>query len=120
MKIIHWIIALCGLWEFGDIAALFVPGFGKIPAPLWNHIIVGLILMAAGTMAALSSSASANRATARKLDWIAASAGLWLVIASFLLGRPIESPGLWNDVIVGGLVFILAMWAALAPRRAAE
>lgn len=103
-----WIIALCGLWEFGDIAAPFVPGFGHVPAFLWNHIIVGLLLMIVGAWAALTSRVGA----ARTLHWIAAGAGGWLVIASFLLGNPILAPGLWNDIIVGGIVFILGVWAA--------
>ncbi len=52
MKILNWIIALCGLWEFGDIAAVFVPGFGRLPVFLWNHIIAGLVLMILGAWAA--------------------------------------------------------------------
>jgi hypothetical protein len=45
MKVISWIIALCGLWEFGDIVAFFVPDLGHVPAFVWNHIIVGIILL---------------------------------------------------------------------------
>jgi hypothetical protein len=43
MKVLNWIIVLLGLWEFADMAALFVPDFGKIPDFLWNHILVSLI-----------------------------------------------------------------------------
>ena len=66
MKVLSWVIALGGLWEFGDIAALFVPDFGKIPAHLWNHIIVGLILMIVGAWATQTS----NAGIARTLHWI--------------------------------------------------
>jgi hypothetical protein len=52
MKVLNWMIALLGLWEFGDIAALFVPNFGNIQPFVWNHIIVGLILMIVGVLAA--------------------------------------------------------------------
>ena len=55
MKVVNWLIALLGLWEFGDIAALFVPGFGHVQAFVWNHIITGLLLMIDGTWAARTS-----------------------------------------------------------------
>ena len=111
MKVLSWIIALLGLWEFGDIAALFVPGFGSIPAFVWNHIIVGMILMIAGGWAALTSDA----VTAKKMNWIAVAAGIWLMMSSFLLRYPIMTAGLWNDIIVGVSVSILGVWAALIP-----
>jgi hypothetical protein len=42
-------IGTLGVW---DIAALFVPNFGNIQPFVWNHIIVGLILMIVGVLAA--------------------------------------------------------------------
>jgi hypothetical protein len=115
MKGRSWIIALCGLWEAGDIAALFVPGFGAIPAFVWNHILVGFILMLAGAWAALAGRAG----TARILHWTAAAAGAWLIAAAFILGNPSIAAGLWNDIIVGGIVVTLGVWTALSARRAA-
>jgi hypothetical protein len=113
MKVVSWIITLCGLWEFGDIAALLVPEFGHIPAFLWNHIFVGLILMIAGAWAALTRKVT----TARRLHWIAAVAGAWLIAATFIL-RPLEvAAGLLNDSLVGAIVLILGVWAALAASR---
>ncbi|RPI87358.1 MAG: hypothetical protein EHM41_05230 [Chloroflexi bacterium] len=113
MKVLSWIIAIVGLWEFGDITALFVPDFGKIPDVLWNHIIVGLILMIAGIWAARTS----NVGTAKTMNWIAAGAGLWLMISSFILRYPIINAGLWNDLIVGVIAFVLGVWAALTSPR---
>jgi hypothetical protein len=115
MKVLNWIIALLGLWEFADIAALFVPDFGHIQAFVWNHIITGFILMVAGVWAALTSHVH----TAKTLDWIAAIAGIWLIIAPFILGLPAVAAGLWNDIIVGFIVLILGVWAALSAPRAA-
>ena len=48
--------------------------------------------------------------------WVAAVAGVWLVIAPFLLGDPVIAAGRWNDIIVGVIVFLLGIWAALACR----
>ena len=115
MKILNWIIALCGLWELGDIVLPFIIGFDNVHAFVWNHIIVGMVLVLAGAWAALTS----NVGTAKTLDWIAAAAGVWLVIAPFLLGTTGIAAGLWNDVIVGVIVIILSVWAALASPRVA-
>ena len=113
MKILNWIIALLGLWEFADIAALFVPDFGKIPDFLWNHIIVGFLLMLVGVGAAWTSNAS----TARIMNWLAAGAGLWLMISSFVLRYPVIHAGLWNDLIIGAIAVVLGIWAALTSPR---
>lgn len=80
MKVVSWIIALLGLWEFGDIAALFVPGFGRIQTFVWIHIIVGLILMLVGAWAGLTR----HGGTAKTMGWTAAGAAVWLMIAPFL------------------------------------
>ncbi|MFZ0544379.1 MAG: hypothetical protein WAM60_03010 [Candidatus Promineifilaceae bacterium] len=113
MKVLNWIVALLGLWEFGDIAAIFVPDFGKIQAFVWDHIIVGLILMIAGVWAAQTG----NVGTAKKLNWIAAIAGIWLVVSSFILGNPFISVGLWNDIVVGVIVLILSIWVTFKTPR---
>ena len=115
MKALSWIIVLFGLWEFADIAALFVPGFGSIPIYVWNHIIVGMILMITGAWAALTS----NAGTAKMMSCIAAAAGVWLILSSFVLRYPNITVGLWNDVIVGVIVSILGVWAAFVSPRAA-
>ena len=109
MKVLNWIIALLGLWVFADILALFVPGFDRIPDYLWNHIIIGFLLMIAGGWAART----ANAGTAKTLNWMAAGAGLWLMISSFVLRYPVINAGLWNDLIVGAITFVLGVWAAL-------
>lgn len=114
MKVLNWIIALCGLWVFGDIVLPFIIGFGNVQAFVWNHIVAGMILMLAGARAALTS----NVRTARKMYWIAAIAGAWLIVAPFLLGPPEIPAGLWNDIIVGGIASVLGVWAALASPRA--
>lgn len=116
MKILSWIIALCGLWEFGDVIAPFVPGFGKVQPFVWNHVIVGFILIIAGAGAALIK----NVGAARTLNWIAAVAGGWLIIASLILRAPVFSAGLWNDIIVGIIIVILGVWAALSVSRVAR
>jgi hypothetical protein len=112
---VNWLIALCGLWEFGDIALPFVIGFANVRGFVWNHIMVGLILMIAGARAALTR----NARTANTMDRVAAVAGGWLILATFLLRGLTITAGFWNDLIVGVIVVILGVWAALAstPRH---
>ena len=106
MRLLNWIVALCGLWEFGDTAALFYPGFGRVQPFLWNHIIAGLVLMVAGAWAARTNGVSVSRT----LNWIAACAGAWLVASSSLLRYPTNGVGLWNDAIVGAIVLAVDAW----------
>jgi hypothetical protein len=106
-------IALCGLWEFGDIAALFVPGFGNVPAFLWNHIIAGLILLIAGVWGAVTGKPGTAKVTAL----IAGAVGVWLIVTPAILGGRKYSAGLWNDIIVGVIVVILASACTLLLRR---
>jgi hypothetical protein len=115
IKILSWIIALLGLWEFGDIAAIFVPDFGRIPLFVWNHILVGLILMIVGVWSARTG----KPRIAKSLKWIAVAAGAWLAVGSFLLRYPVIDIGLWNDVIVGVLVFIFGLWVILRSTQGA-
>jgi hypothetical protein len=116
MKVLSWIIALLGLWEFADIAALFVPDFGRLPDFLWNHIIIGFLLMIVGVWAARTS----NAGTAKRLHWIASGTGIWLMISSFMLRYPVIGAGLWNDLIVGATAFVLGVWADLSSPRATD
>ena len=116
MKVLNWLIALCGLWEFGDIALPFVIGFDQVRSFVWNHILVGLILIFAGARAALTG----NVRTARTMNWVAAVAGGWLILATFLLRDLTITAGWWNDLIVGVIVITLGVWSALALPRAAD
>jgi hypothetical protein len=113
MKALHWIIALSGLWEFGDITALFVPNFGTIQSFVWNHIIIGLIFMIAGITAARTS----NPGTAKTMNGIIIVASVWLIVSSILLRYPVIAAGLWNDIVVGVIVLILGIWIALKSPR---
>jgi hypothetical protein len=116
MRVLNWIIALCGLWEFGDVVAAFIPAFGHVQVFVWNHIIVGFILMIIGAWAAFTR----NVGAVKTMDWVAAVAGIWLMIASFVLGVPAVEAGLWNDIIVGLIVFILGVWAAFTALRVVD
>jgi uncharacterized membrane protein HdeD (DUF308 family) len=85
-----------------------------MPDNLWNHILVGLVLIITGVWAARTN----NARTARTMSWIAVGAGAWLLIATLILRQPILAIGSWNDMIVGTAAIVLGVWAALTSPRA--
>jgi len=113
MRILGWLIALCGLWESGDIVLPFIIGFGKVQPLVWGHIIAGIILVIAGAWAGLTRDIE----TAKTMDWIATIAGGWLVLAPFGFGVSPTGAALWNDIVVGVLVLILASASGLLLQR---
>jgi SPW repeat len=50
----------------------------------------------------------------KALSWIVALAGLWEIVAPFILGFGTVATGVWNNVIVGIILIILGVWAAVA------
>lgn len=106
-KTLSGIVVLAGIWE---VAAPFVLGLTATTAFLWDAIIVGVALVVLAGWAALSN----QEGTDRGLDWLNALIGLWLIVAPFILGYTGVTVALWNDVVVGIVVAVLAGWAAVA------
>lgn len=109
-KVLSWLVTLVGAWE---VIAAFVLGYTSSTTALWDAIIIGLALVVLGAWAALSNQES----TDKSLDWINVLAGIWLIIAPFVLGYSVVTAALWNDIIVGIVVVVLAGWAALTVGR---
>ncbi len=109
-KVLSWLVALAGLWE---VIAAFVLGYSASTTALWDAIIIGIALIVLGVWAALSNQEGTDRA----LDWINVVLGVWLIIAPFVLSYTFVTAALWNDIIVGIVVVVLAGWAALVMGR---
>ena len=105
-KTLNWLVALAGLWE---VIAVFMLGYTASSAALWNALIVGVVLLVLGVWAALSN----QETTDKSLDWINVVIGLWLIIAPFILGYTAIGAAMWNDIIVGIVVVVFEVWAAL-------
>jgi hypothetical protein len=58
--------------------------------------------------------------TARSLNGLVALAGLWEVLAPFILGYSTITVIMWNAIIVGGVLIILAAWAAFSEQDRLE
>lgn len=109
-KTLNWLVALAGLWE---VIAVFLLGYAASAAALWNALIVGIALIVLGVWAALSNQES----TDKTIDWINAVIGAWLIIAPFTLGYTSILGPMWNDIIVGIVVVVFEVWAALTIGR---
>ena len=105
-KILSWLVALAGLWM---VIAAFVLDHPADANAQWNAIIVGVVVIVLGAWAAITERAD----TSRVLNWISVVAGIWLVIAPFVLAYSELSTALWNDIIVGVIIVVLAAWSAL-------
>lgn len=109
-KTLSWIIAVAGLWE---IIAPFAIGYSSTSAAMVDAIILGVLLLGLGIWAALVNTSG----TIKILSWINAVLGLWLVVAPFALSYSGVSGATVNDIIVGIVVIILGVWAAVVPGR---
>jgi hypothetical protein len=52
--------------------------------------------------------------TSNKINWVVAAIGVWEIIAPWVLGYNTLMPAVWNAVIVGAVILILAVWSALS------
>jgi hypothetical protein len=100
---------LVGLWL---AVSPFFLGFAVYSGALWNSVIVGVaVLLLAG---------SREMGDGYKVawpSWVNAILGLWLIASPFIIGYSFLQTALWNHVIAGALVVVLATWSALATPR---
>jgi hypothetical protein len=104
-KSFSWLVALAGLWE---VLAPFILGYSATMLALWNAIIAGAILIVLGVWIALNEDPGPDRT----LDRVNVGVGVWLVVSPFILGYTTVVAALWNDIIIGAVVIVLAAWTA--------
>ncbi len=56
----------------------------------------------------------------KALNWIIALAGLLAVIAPFVLGFSVFTATLWSNIIVGILLIVFGVWAAVSDRMSTD
>jgi uncharacterized membrane protein (DUF373 family) len=57
---------------------------------------------------------------AKTLNWLVAVAGLWEILAPFILGYSVTAVAMWNATIIGVVLIALAVIAALYERDTNE
>jgi len=100
-----WISALLGLVV---IASPFVLGHRANLAPLWNDIILGVGIAVLTGLVAIAQADLRRSSWALTFMWISAIAGVWLILAPFILGYTAVSTALGADIILGIAVAVLA------------
>jgi uncharacterized membrane protein len=106
MKKISWVNFVLGLWL---IVAPFALLYRGISAALWDNVIVGIIIAALAGWRALGKESVRMTMT----SWVVALLGLWTLVAPFALHYAGNANAMWNNVIVGIVVVILATYRAL-------
>lgn len=100
----NWTMAVVGVWV---TIAPFLLHYGNVTTALWNDLVVGPAVCVLAVAAALSP----DEDRIRTLDWITAVAGLWLVLAPFILGYSSVGVALWNDIIAGVIILAISVGA---------
>ncbi|MBE7467696.1 MAG: hypothetical protein DPW09_36245 [Anaerolineae bacterium] len=103
-KSLNGLVALAGLWE---VLAPPILGYITTPTAVGNALLAGVTLILLAGLDDLIENAS----TDKSLDGITAGVGVWLVVSPFVLGYSTVTAALWNDIIVGAVVIVLAAWA---------
>ncbi len=99
---------LVGLWLILSPWAL---AFSTVDAARWNCVIIGLAI------AIFAMVRVAAPLQYEGLSWMNFVLGIWLILSPFLLNYGGIEAAMWNSVIVGLIVLILAAWSAVATRN---
>lgn len=103
-----WAMLVFGVWLF--VAPFWMGGYGSAGSiAARNSYVLGVLVFAFG-WAAL--------ATAKRWEeWVELLLGVWLVASPFVLRFWAEEHGAaWNQLIVGVLIGVDAIWALAAAR----
>ena len=99
---------LLGLWL---MIAPFVLNYANLGVGQTNDIMVGMIV---AVVAAIRSYSEVGQPG---WNWINICAGIWLVFAPFVLGYSSNATPLWNDIVLGTIITILAWTSATVTNR---
>ncbi|MCS6945356.1 MAG: SPW repeat protein [Sutterellaceae bacterium] len=103
MSIKHWqdpVNLVLGVWL---IVSPWLLSYASEAAATWNAAILGVLISAAAIWALFRVFAWQQ--------WANVAFGLWLIVSPWLLGFGGVAAALYNAVIVGLVVAVLALWA---------
>lgn len=103
MKVKHWqdlVNVILGGWL---LASPWVLAYQAEAKPMWNSVILGLLIAAIALYALFEVFAWE--------EWANVAFGAWLVISPWILGFSGHSTAMLNAVVAGAVVLVLALWA---------
>jgi hypothetical protein len=89
------------------VASPWIFGYESIPAGTWSSVVVGALILIIGVTRVISLVGPA-------LARVNVVLGLWTIASPWIFGYATGQPGMWNSVVVGIVVAILALWSANA------
>ena len=98
-----WVIVLVGIWQ---IFAPWIWGYSWRAAAVWSDVVTGIFL----TIGALSVVTYRSTWPA----WWSIVLGAWLIVSPFALGYSFIPRAQANDIVVGVIVIVLGIIAALS------
>lgn len=100
----NWTNLTLGVWL---LTAAFIPAVtSSRPANMWNNSLVGGIALLIGIWAATD-----NHQT---ICWINAVIGAWLLASAFVPDiAAVGQASFWNDLIGGSLIILISTWAII-------
>lgn len=100
-----WVNLILGVWLF------ITPFLGMdtvMSVAAWNGYIFGTIVVVLSIWALAQPRAWE--------EWINFVIGVWLILAPFILGFSHQTGAMWNHIIVGVIIGVDALWAALTTK----
>jgi uncharacterized membrane protein len=95
---ISWINIILAIWV---IISPFVLGFTGSPRAMWNNIATGCAI---AILAIIRTSMRSQPGW----SWVNVILGIWLIVSPFALVFITGSAALWNNVILGIIITIVA------------
>ena len=86
-----------------------VLGYTADTAPAANACIVGIIIIVSAGAALISFH--------EWEEWVNVAFAAWLIASPFLLDYAVHTTALWNQIVTGVLVGVLALGSALAAHK---
>jgi len=102
-----WINVIAGAWIF---VTPWIFGFADETSAAWNAWILGIAIAAVGLWALAAPETDG-------IEWTQGVLGAWTFVAPWVLGFTGIAAAAWNAWIVGGVVFVLAVWVLLEPHQ---
>jgi hypothetical protein len=107
-----WANFLLGLWVFGSPRLLEHSMVTEVPRGgilgMWNLWLVGFAVAVIATVAVYAIKVWH--------EWANLALGAWLLVSPWALGFSRSTVLMWNAVVLGVLIFVLASWV-LADER---
>jgi hypothetical protein len=103
VKVTSGLDMLAGIWLFASVFIFRQPGSMQV-----DLAVIGVIV------AILAASRAFGKYRPSWPSWVNAILGLWVLVSPWALNRAMESAAMWNSVITGVVIVVLAIWSALA------